>query len=57
MCEETTNHVTISRGHLMEVVNPPFIREFRMEEYDDGDVFYIPETHYKMEWIDMYIWI
>ena len=39
----------------MEVVNPPFIREFRMEEYDDGDVFYIPETHYKMEWIDMYI--
>ena len=28
-----------------------------MARIDDGDVFYIPETHYKMEWIDMYIWI
>ncbi|BAT75495.1 hypothetical protein VIGAN_01336700 [Vigna angularis var. angularis] len=42
---------------LLEAVNPPFPEEFRVEEYDYGDVFYIPETHYinGMEWINLYM--
>jgi len=43
--------------HLLEDVNPPFPEEFRVEEYDYGDVFYIPETHYVngMGWINLYM--
>ncbi|KAK7346452.1 hypothetical protein VNO80_20971 [Phaseolus coccineus] len=43
--------------HLVEAVNPPFLGEFRAEDYDYADVFYIPETHYinGMEWINFYM--
>ncbi|KAL9327033.1 hypothetical protein ACSQ67_007678 [Phaseolus vulgaris] len=43
-----------STKHLLEAVNPPFLGEFREEDYDYADVFYIPETHYisGMEWIN-----
>ncbi|RDX87752.1 Homeobox-leucine zipper protein ATHB-40, partial [Mucuna pruriens] len=46
-----------SSSSSMEVVNPPFLGEFKVEEYDDSDVFYVPETHYinGMEWINLYI--
>ncbi|KAK7262836.1 hypothetical protein RJT34_30417 [Clitoria ternatea] len=42
---------------ILEDVNPQFLGEFRMEEYDDSDVFYIPETYYinGMEWINLYM--
>jgi len=41
--------------HLQEAVNPPYFGEFRVEDYDYGDFFYIPETHYinGMEWINL----
>nr|KYP51198.1 Homeobox-leucine zipper protein ATHB-21 [Cajanus cajan] len=40
-----------------QVVNPPFLGEFSVEEYGDGDVFCIPETHYidGMEWLNLYM--
>ncbi|KAL2333680.1 hypothetical protein Fmac_014893 [Flemingia macrophylla] len=43
-----------SLSQSIEVVNPPFLGEFWVEEYGDGDVFYIPDTHYTngMEWVN-----
>ncbi|KAK7359977.1 hypothetical protein VNO77_01947 [Canavalia gladiata] len=45
-----------SHSHLMEVMNPPFLGNFRVKDYDDSDMFYISETYINgMEWINMYI--
>ncbi|XP_027347850.1 homeobox-leucine zipper protein ATHB-40-like [Abrus precatorius] len=52
-----SNSSNSSQSQSMDAVNPPFLGEFSVEVYDDGDVFYIPETHYinGMEWINLYM--
>ncbi|KAG5062280.1 hypothetical protein JHK85_003463 [Glycine max] len=54
--EKAPSNNSSSSQSMEEAVNPPFLGEFRVEEYDDGDVFYIPETHHinGMEWINLY---
>ncbi|XP_061357237.1 homeobox-leucine zipper protein ATHB-40-like [Gastrolobium bilobum] len=49
-----SNSFSSSQTQSKEAVNPPFLGEFRVEEYDDGDMFYIPEIPYinGMEWIN-----
>lgn len=41
----------------MEAIDPPFLGEFGVEEYDD--VFYMPHNNYipGMEWMNLYMWI
>lgn len=41
----------------MDAIDPPFLGEFGVEEYDD--VFYMPQNNYihGMEWMNLYMWI